>query len=201
MCSQRTPREEAIVDGLRKAGVPSRYFNVGLEAMPDRWAYITGITGSGKTHLACGMVRDYVETHMDCYEVPDFHGNVVDRIYLPPRAKFITARDYLATVKAEYDGNADSRYYRLTPFLVIDDLGQETPTQWAVGELYELINYRYGEDLPTIITSQFRRDQIARRLSQNGGEEQALAIASRLAEMCDVIDLGVRDRRIAWASS
>lgn len=199
MSSQPTPRRQAILDGMRAAGAPSRYLDVKPAPLPDGgWAYVTGVCGSGKTRLACGMLRDHIESNLTCCEVTGLVSETIERVYFAPKAHFVTVRGYLAAVKAAYDGDGGrARACRLSPFLVVDDLGQEMPTQWAVGEIYDLIDYRYGERLPTVITSQFGRNRIARRLAQNGGEEQALAIASRLVEMCRVIDLGKRDRRLA----
>lgn len=182
---------------MERAGVPARYRDVDPVPLPDRpWAYVTGVAGSGKTHLVCGMLRTYIRDNLGCYEMTNVNGDVMDRMYHPPRAAFVTVPDYLAAIKDGFTGEDRARRYRLTPFLVLDDLGQEVPTQWAVSEMFDLINYRYGEELPTIITSQFRRDQLARKMARNGGEEQALAIVSRLMEVCEVIDLGSKDRRM-----
>lgn len=181
----------AVDEGMRIAKVPKRYRDVDAVTLTHGkdWAYLTGCVGSGKTHTACGILRGYIAKNVSSFG----HG----AMFSPPRTAFLTAADYLARVKASYDGERSGVFrLRSVPFLVLDDLGQEQPTQWAVLQIFELINHRYNEMLPTVITSQFSRGALARRLSANGGEEQALAIASRLAEMCEVMDLGNIDRRI-----
>lgn len=183
---------QAVADSVRLAGVPKRFRIAKPHPLtgPKTWAYITGGVGSGKTYTACGILRAYCAEH-----ARSFGGG---SIWSPAKAHFVTAGGYLAAVKQGFDERGNrARRYRESPFLVLDDLGQEVPTQWAVAELFDLINYRYSEELPTIITSQFSRGAIARRLATNGGEEQALAIASRLAEACEVINLGETDRRLA----
>lgn len=181
---------QAMADGMRLAGVPKRYqlVEASLRYNRGRWSYITGGVGCGKTTEAAAILRAYLQDMaVSCGD---------GRFWSAPRAKFVTVSGYLAEVKRGFDGDGDANVYRTTPFLVLDDLGQEIPTQWAVSELFELINHRYAEELQTVITSQFSRGAIARRLSVNGGEEQAVAIASRLAEECRVIDLGSDDRRL-----
>lgn len=183
--------QQAVIDGMERAGVPKRYRDV-KPAVVDLggrpWAYISGGVGSGKTFLAAQML---------CRHLIDGATSAGDgMLWFVPRARFVTASGYLAEVKRGFDGEGSASDIRRTSFLVLDDLGQEVPTQWAVAELFDLINFRYSEELPTVITSQFSRGAIARRLAQNGGEEQALAIASRLAEECEVFDLGTDDRRL-----
>jgi DNA replication protein DnaC len=40
--------------------------------------------------------------------------------------------------------------------LILDDLGTQSATPWAREKLYQLFNYRYNAELPTVITtSQF----------------------------------------------
>lgn len=184
------------MEGMRRAGVPARYMDAEPVPLPEDWAYVTGVAGSGKTHLVCGMLRTWCEMHLGCYDVANINGDVVDRYYSPAKAKFVTAAGYLDGVKAGFADSSRPNLYRTTPLLVIDDLGQEVPTQWAVAQLFELINYRYGERLKTIVTSQFGLGQLARKLARNGGEEQAIAIASRLREVCKPRDLGNVDRRL-----
>ena len=37
--------------------------------------------------------------------------------------------------------------------LVLDDLGTQNPTPWASEKLFQLLNYRYQQRLPTVITA------------------------------------------------
>jgi DNA replication protein DnaC len=47
---------------------------------------------------------------------------------------------------------------------VLDDLGTENATPWAREKLYQIINHRYNERLPTVITSNQRDDAIDERI-------------------------------------
>ncbi|MDQ3413052.1 MAG: ATP-binding protein, partial [Chloroflexota bacterium] len=48
--------------------------------------------------------------------------------------------------------------------LILDDLGTENTTPWAREKLYQLINHRYNERLPTIITSNQEHKLIDERI-------------------------------------
>ena len=71
--------------------------------------------------------------------------------------------------------------------LILDDLGTEKATDWVRERLYILINERYNQMLPTILTTNMKRKDLV----ENVGE----AILSRLAECCEVINLTGPDRR------
>lgn len=186
---------EMLDAAIRRSGIPSKYRDVqpdesGLVLLSP-WLYLTGCMGSGKTYRACQIAKAWI--------VKGAQSAGGGRFWTFPRARFTTAQDYLETIKAGYGSRDDhdvADQIRNSRFLVLDDLGQEVPSKWAVAEIYRLINHRYNEQLPTVITSQYPRSAIARKLAEQGGKEQALSIASRLAESCEVKDMGNVDRRI-----
>lgn len=195
LCSQPSPaepfdyRREAIEDEWNSSLVTPKYSTV--EPFGERvgWSYVFGQVGSGKTHLATSMLRRFLEDEtVQCEGCP---------IWFTPRVRFVTAPDYLDMVRASYDDRGDTRAEGLKTcdMLVLDDLGQEAPTPWACSQLYGLVNDRYCAGKPMIVTSQFQPDSIARRLSRNGGREQAEAIVSRFVEVCRFYRLDDSDRR------
>ena len=42
---------------------------------------------------------------------------------------------------------------RTTEILVLDDLGTESATPWAQEKLFQIINYRYNFQFPTVFTT------------------------------------------------
>lgn len=99
--------------------------------------------GSGKTMLACSIANT-LKTH--------------DRDLT---LKFISVPAYLKKLKASF-GEQDSarmnirekiREYYDCDILIIDDLGAEKRSDWSDSELFNLIDSRYTNELPTIITS------------------------------------------------
>jgi DNA replication protein DnaC len=60
--------------------------------------------------------------------------------------------------------------------LLLDDLGKDKPSEWVHEQLYELVNYRYNHELPTLVTSNNGADELVERVGQG--------VVDRLAEMC-----------------
>ncbi len=107
---------------------------------PSGWLLLTGSYGSGKTHLAAAIAN---------YRVS----------YFNEQAMMITAPDLLDHLRSTYGPTSEIAYdalfdrIRNTPLLVLDDLGAESPTPWAREKLYQLLNHRHSQGLPTVITT------------------------------------------------
>jgi DNA replication protein DnaC len=104
------------------------------------WLVLSGPCGTGKTHLAAAIANETLErgdqTVMFAV-VPD----LLDHL----RATFDPARG------VDYDERFQA--IRNTFLLVLDDLGTENATPWAREKLYQIVNHRYNERLPTVITT------------------------------------------------
>ena len=72
--------------------------------------------------------------------------------------------------------------------LFIDDLGRETKSDRLKRQYFEILNYRYTNQLPTILTSNYDLDQL--------GEILDGSISSRIQEW-KVLKFKSRDLRIA----
>jgi DNA replication protein DnaC len=46
------------------------------------------------------------------------------------------------------------------PLLILDDFGEQSTTPWAQEKLYQIINYRYNAQLPTVITTRLATEEI-----------------------------------------
>lgn len=143
-------------------------------------AYICGPVGTGKTHLASAVARLTVDGGLS--------------------VKMTDMLGILAALKATYggDGTEDDVLHRLTRcgLLIVDDLGKEAPTEWTLGQVFRVINARYEALKPVIVTTQFSKADLARRLSRHGDRETAEAIVSRLSEMCTKVEMTGADRRL-----
>lgn len=123
----------------------------------NTWVCLFGPTGVGKTHLAVGAALERERMGDDVF--------------------FATFSDMLDYLRSSF--NPETTYgtedilaqIRTTDLLVLDDLGAEHSTSWAEEKLFQIVNFRYEERLPTIITTSLRlqdlyqyRERIASRL-------------------------------------
>lgn len=140
--------------------------------------YIHGGVGAGKTHAASAMARLFAEAGYD--------------------VAFTTAKGMLERVKATFDeGGTEAAVarYAKCDVLVLDDLGKEDATEWSVGTVFSVLDARYEDMRPTIVTSNYAPGALADRLARRGERVTAEAIASRISQTCRPVYLGGRDRR------
>lgn len=105
---------------------------------------ILGPTGTGKTALACAMIRELL----------------VDQT-VP--ATFVTVSEFLDNLRptANTPGlDVDMMQFKTTPVLGLDDLGLENLTEWGGEQLYRIAHHRSHNGLPVIVTSNLTGEQI-----------------------------------------
>ena len=85
--------------------------------------------------------------------------------------------------------------YKTADLLVIDDLGKERATEWSVPILYRIINDRYENMLPTIITTNYNTDSLIEKLTVSGDRETAEAIISRFKGSASCVTMAWEDCR------
>jgi DNA replication protein DnaC len=117
---------------------------------PKGWLVLTGPYGCGKTHLAAAIAN----SRTDLGDPPLF-------VMLP---------DLLDHLRATFSPNSNTSYdrrfdeIRTTPLLILDDLGTQSMTPWVREKLYQLFNYRYNAELPTVITTADTLDEMDARI-------------------------------------
>lgn len=113
------------------------------------WLVLEGGYGSGKTHLAAGIA------------------NFAVAVGLP--TIFITVPDLLDTLRFTYSSTEESfeerfEEIRQAPLLILDDFGTQNATAWAQEKLFQIINHRYINKLPLVVTTNLALDQIEGRI-------------------------------------
>jgi DNA replication protein DnaC len=149
--------------------------------------YLAGQVGTGKTHTAWAAVAAWctaagVKPHGG-HAIDDYLGGG----YSCPSVIFTRLTDLLDDMRPGEDGRQRIRNCQSTGLLVLDDIGAEKPSEWTQERLYSIIDERYSDCQPLIVTSNLPPSKLA---GQTGDR-----VASRLAEMCAVAPMTGTDRR------
>lgn len=141
--------------------------------------FITGDVGTGKTHLAAAVANELL-------------GRGVPVV-------FATMIDLLQKLKETFETGGEAallRAYIDADLLIIDDLGKEQPTEWAATKIYQIINARYEDFKPIIVTSNYSLDELVKRMTPKSGDNStALATVDRLREVLHLVPLSGESHR------
>jgi DNA replication protein DnaC len=160
---------------------------------------IIGKIGTGKTHLAVGIIKDLISNKgIPCL--------------------FYDYRELLKEIQNSYNSTVQTTELDVlrpvfeTEVLVLDELGAVKPTEWVWDTVSLILNTRYNNNRTTIITTNFD-DQpaagtngamsIARTAtrSESLGDRIGERMRSRLHEMCRVIKMEGEDFRQKFRSA
>lgn len=186
--------EESSLDGTEvmpserewvKAGIPKHYLKANCDVSDmiaavesGRSVYIHGPYGVGKTYAACSLAKALVN-----------RGSTV---------RFENSRHIMTEIQGMYSGNKSDALNRAyaCKVLILDDLGKEQATPFAISMLYELIDSRYMDGKPIVVTSNFSRPELLKRLCPHDAAT-AESIVSRLCENAETVYMCGDDRRLA----
>jgi DNA replication protein DnaC len=169
----------------RRALKTAREWIEDYEDGSDSGLYIWGPVGSGKTGLAYSVARDNIERYPG--SAKDVH--------------FINVRAWLAEGRARISGGEQPEIEHLLDsggdgsLVVLDDLGAERPTDWALEQIAYVVENRHAVDACTVVTTNYAPSQLAERL---GRDDPVIGqrIVSRLLEKATKIELKRADLRV-----
>ncbi len=128
----------------------------------DGWLLIQGPYGCGKTHLAAAIANHTAENG-----VPTL---------------FITVPDLLDSLRFTFSDRETSfeerfEQVRKAPLLVMDDFGTQSATPWAQEKLFQILNYRYINRLPLVVTTNLPLEEIEGRIRSRLEDPELVTIA------------------------
>jgi DNA replication protein DnaC len=107
-------------------------------------------------------------------------------------AFFVVVPDLLKEIRQGFgQGGYSSELIKkveIAPILILDDLGAEKSSEWVREQLYVIINQRYINMLPTLVTTNCTTEELMERLGER--------TVSRLIEMTDSYKITADDYRL-----
>ena len=140
---------------------------------------ITGKSGVGKTHLATAILNILTEKDMLV---------LMGRLILLLDVIKDTFKDFSSKEKDIIE------LYSKVDMLIIDDLGTERISSWALEKLYTIIENRNENKLPIIVTTRFNKASLLDRFYQSEDEELSEAVIQKLYQFCYGIELKKYDQ-------
>ena len=162
----------------------------------DKGLLIIGTIGTGKTHLAVGVIKELVLNRgISCL--------------------FYDYRELLKEIQNSYNSTVQTTELDVlrpvfdTDVLVLDELGAVKPTEWVWDTVSLVLNTRYNDNRTTIITTNFEDQPPAGAMSmaksaargETLGDRIGERMRSRLHEMCRIITLEGADFRQKFRSA
>ena len=170
-----TDKNKTVYENIKK------YTTKLIEGNIDKGLFITGTYGVGKTFIASCIANELIKN-----DIPVIFGTLIqllDCIKNTYKDEEISDKEYIYL-------------YSNVDLLIIDDLGKEKTTEWVLEKLFLIVNNRYNNYLPIVITTNYNRNQLRERLCVNKNYSIVDSIISRLYGMCAGIELIDKDYRM-----
>lgn len=139
---------------------------------------IYGSMGHENTHFVASIANEIIRNK---------------KIALLERTSSITDRIKESFNKTVTTESEIMELYSNVDMLIIDDFGSETITKWALEKLYRIINNRYENELPIVITTRYTREELLEKIAIEN-RKLAEEVIQILYKMCYGISLIKNDR-------
>lgn len=157
---------------INSRGVPHQYARCSFTNWEGEYpsimpGIIIGKTGVGKTHLAVGFMKQWIAAHTPGLQDLKTKSEIIAALTeTANHAIFIPAINLVWEMRSKASQKGESiddamREYCGYDFAIVDDLGAERQTEWAVEVLTKLVFSRHAEERHTLFTSNLVMSQIA----------------------------------------
>lgn len=154
-----------------------------LHEKTDKGLYLSGNFGCGKTFLLSAMLNELAK-----------QGKHVAIIYYP---EFLRALK--ETFGTDEDFKSKFNYIKKVEYLLLDDIGAETLTEWSRDEvLGTILQYRMEEKLPTFFTSNLTINELENHLatsSRQVDKVKAKRIIERIKQLTEEMTMISENKR------
>jgi DNA replication protein DnaC len=157
---ERIPDERQSRDASTIFGVGSRYYNAHVAKLkidnnskellcrwvekPNNFLIVLGVPGTGKTYICMALANLFLEKKA-----------IVK--YMNARRFFEEVQQAISYGKSQYE---KIRQLARAEILILDDIGASANSEWQREVILDLVDQRYNEQKPTIITSNFSQPQM-----------------------------------------
>jgi DNA replication protein DnaC len=171
-----TYRNEKLLRAVSRARQFAQAFPV-----VDRGLCLIGPPGIGKTHIAVAVLKEAIRR-------------------CGARGLFYETSDLLRVIRNTYSPLIRTAEVEVlqpvmeAELLVLDDLGREKPSEWVEETLNLIINTRYNQRRPTVLTTNY--EEAADQTDPNSLLVRiGSRMHSRLYEMCEILEFEGADYR------
>lgn len=143
------------------------------EGVTNKGLKLFGSYGCGKTHLVSAIIHKLGE-------------RTIDSTFMNVPELFVKIKQSFGNDETNLDWMIEKA--KEAPLLFFDDLGAEKPSDWVREQLYVIVNRRYEDMLPTVVTTNCTTEELVNRLGER--------TVSRLVEMTDAYKIMAPDYRL-----
>lgn len=167
-------------DAYKKCLKYAQKFNVEKPEIDSLIMSSPGINGCGKTHLVCAIAHNILNNWQGKPDRCPVHFVTEPDLFSRIRATY-DKKEFLDAVMSENEQEV-LNYYKTVPLLIVDDVAKEEigDPRFVQRTWFKIINGRYNNLLPIVITANKSINELRRHFSGGTGNN---AISDRLIEM------------------
>lgn len=156
--------------------------------------YLFGKAGTGKTHTAYAICNNLQKKGFQvvAFKAIEILKMIKEDMNFEEKNRVFESNGDIYFKKSSSFSNVSINFLEginnYKNFLFIDDFGTEKGTEWVLETFYSIIDKKYEDMIPVIITSNCNLNELGIKMGDR--------IASRIAQMCDVIEMSGQDWRL-----